>query len=311
MAKATSKSKVYQQPSSDEEYPDEFHGFDSEEDVVNDEEQEEQSFDESEEEDEDEEDGDNDDSDDERVPKQELAELKRSLAHVSFEKLAEIQSKIGMKEFHKTFRKSGSQAEEENDDNTVKRGTKGDRAPIKRDAMKREAKNKPMEMSSKRAVTRRREVVELPAAKRRDPRFDQMSGKLNQDLFEKSYDFLDKYKQDEEQMLKAEMLKEKDPEEKERLQQVLLRMVSQRNATKDAKRKQALQRERKRTEQDLVKQGKKPFYLKKSDQKKLELIDKFKQLGDKNVDKILEKRRKRNATKEHKKVPFKRRKADM
>lgn len=233
------------------------------------------------------------------------------LAHVSFEKLAEIQSKIGMKEFHKTFRKSGLQAEEENDDNTVKKGTKGDRAPKKRDAMKREAKNKPMEMTSKRAVTRRREVVELPAAKRRDPRFDQMSGKLNQDLFEKSYDFLDKYKQDEEQMLKAQMLKEKDPEEKERLQQVLLRMVSQRNATKDSKRKQALQRERKRTEQDLVKQGKKPFYLKKSDQKKLELIDKFKQLGDKNVDKILEKRRKRNATKEHKKVPFKRRKTDM
>ncbi|CAM0134841.1 rRNA biogenesis protein rrp36 [Umbelopsis sp. WA50703] len=309
MAKSTSKSKVYQQSSSDEEYPDEFQGF-SEEEFENGEENEEESFDESEEGGEDEEEEDGDDSDDEKMPKQELEELKRSLAHVSFEKLAEIQSKIGMKEFHKNFRKSGSQVVEE-DENTVKRGTKGDRAPKKKDAMKREAKNKPMEMSSKRAVGRRREVVELPAAKRRDPRFDQMSGKLNQDLFEKSYDFLDKYKQDEEQMLKAQMLKEKDPEEKERLQKVLLRMVSQRNATKDAKRKQALQRERKRTEQELVKQGKKPFYLKKSDQKKLELIDKFKQLGDKNVDKILEKRRKRNATKDHKKVPFKRRKTEM
>lgn len=218
-----------------------------------------------------------------------------------------------MKEFHKNFRRSGSQAEEEPTpkDNTVIKGTKGERAPKKRDAMKRDAKNKPMEMSSKRAVGRLREVVELPAQKRRDPRFDQMSGKLNQDLFEKSYGFLDKYKQDEEQLLKAQMLKEKDPEEKQRLQNVLMRMVSQRSANTEAKRKQAIQRERKRTEQDLVKQGKTPFYLKKSDQKKLALIDKFKQLGDKNVDKILEKRRKRNATKDHKKVPYKRRKTDM
>jgi ribosomal RNA-processing protein 36 len=235
----------------------------------------------------------------------------KGLAHVSFEKLAEIQNKVGMKEFHKNFRKSGSQAEEATQTDTVIKGTKGERAPKKKESMKRESKNKPMEMSSKRAVGRLREVVELPAMKRRDPRFDQMSGKLNQDLFEKSYGFLDKYKQDEEQMLKAQMLKEKDPEEKERLQRVLMRMVSQRSATTEAKRKQALQRERKRTEQELVKQGKKPFYLKKSDQKKLALIDKFKQLGDKNVDKILEKRRKRNATKDHKKVPYKRRKTDM
>jgi ribosomal RNA-processing protein 36 len=239
------------------------------------------------------------------------------LAHVSFEKLAEIQNKVGMKEFHKNFRRSGSQAEEKTQQDTVTdtdkvvKGTKGERTPKKKDSMKRDAKNRPMEMSSKRAVGRFREVVETPTEKRRDPRFDQMSGKLNQDLYEKSYEFLDKYKQDEEQMLKAQILKEKDPEEKERLQHTLTRMVSQRTANTEAKRKQAIKRERKRTEQELVKQGKKPFFLKKSDQKKLELIDKFKQLGDKNVDKILEKRRKRNATKDHKKVPFKRRKTDM
>jgi ribosomal RNA-processing protein 36 len=238
-----------------------------------------------------------------------------ALAHVSFEKLAEIQSKVGMKEFHKNFRRSGSEAEQTKPENTngdtVIKGTKGERTPKKRDSMKRDAKNRPMEMSSKRAVGRYRDVVETPGTKRRDPRFDQMSGKLNQDLFEKSYGFLDKYKQDEEQMLKAQMLKEKDPEEKLKLQNILMRMVSVRTATTEAKRKQSIKRDRKRTEQELVKEGKQPFYLKKSDQKKLELIDKFKQLGDKNVDKILEKRRKRNATKDHKKVPFKRRKTDM
>lgn len=241
--------------------------------------------------------------------------LSLGLAHVSFEKLAEIQSKVGMKEFHKNFRRSGAEEEptkrENSNGDMVIKGTKGERAPKKRDAMKREAKNRPMEMSSKRAVGRYRDVVETAAAKRRDPRFDQMSGKLNQDLFEKSYGFLDKYKQDEEQMLKAQMLKEKDPEEKLKLQNVLMRMVSVRTADTESKRKQAIKRDRKRTEQELIKQGKQPFYLKKSDQKKLELIDKFKQLGDKNVDKILEKRRKRNATKDHKKVPFKRRKTDM
>jgi ribosomal RNA-processing protein 36 len=44
-----------------------------------------------------------------------------------------------------------------------------------------------------------------------------------------------------------------------------------------------------------------------AEKRKLELVDKYNQLGDKSMDRILEKRRKRNANKDHKRVPFVRR----
>jgi ribosomal RNA-processing protein 36 len=84
---------------------------------------------------------------------------------------------------------------------------------------------RPMEMSSKREVTRKREVVELHANKTRDPRFDGLSGKLNQEFFEKSYDFLDEYTRTEKEEMKRVLRKTKDPKEAERLKRALNRYV--------------------------------------------------------------------------------------
>ncbi len=72
-----------------------------------------------------------------------------------------------------------------------------------------------------------------------------------------------------------------------------------------------VKREWKKQEMEQVKQGKKPFYLKESEFKKLELVSKFNQLKDKNIsmDKFLEKRRKKNAAKDHRGMPYKRRSA--
>ena len=56
-----------------------------------------------------------------------------------------------------------------------------------------------------------------------------------------------------------------------------------------------------------VQQGKTPFYLKKGEFKKLELVKKFKQLQGQDVDKLLEKKRKRNASKQHTRLPKSRR----
>jgi ribosomal RNA-processing protein 36 len=59
---------------------------------------------------------------------------------------------------------------------------------------KRANKNCPLEITSKKAVSRFRQAVKVKKKKSIDPRFDSMCGKLNQDLFEKSYSFLDEYK---------------------------------------------------------------------------------------------------------------------
>lgn len=59
---------------------------------------------------------------------------------------------------------------------------------------KRSSKNHPLEVSSRRQVTRFKTVVEVKKKRLVDPRFDSMSGRLNEDLFAKSYAFLDDYK---------------------------------------------------------------------------------------------------------------------
>ncbi|CAG8512064.1 23121_t:CDS:2 [Dentiscutata erythropus] len=130
-------------------------------------------------------------------------------------------------------------------------------------------KHRPMEISSKKPVGRFRQIIEIPShiKKRRDPRFDDLSGKFNEDLFEKSYSFLNEYKRSEIEEVKKSISKERDPEEKQKLQQLLNKL-------------------------------------------KLELVDKFKKLqksDSKVLDRVIEKRRKKNASKEHKYVPFKRR----
>lgn len=61
---------------------------------------------------------------------------------------------------------------------------------------------------------------------KRDPRFDSLSGKFNEDLYEKSYSFLNEYKKSEIEQIKSQISKEKDPVEKSRLQQLLSKLVS-------------------------------------------------------------------------------------
>ncbi|CAG8478269.1 12034_t:CDS:2 [Acaulospora morrowiae] len=182
-------------------------------------------------------------------------------------------------------------------------------------SVKRKSKRRPVEVSSKKPVSRFRKVVDLPSniKKRRDPRFDNLSGKFNEDLFEKSYNFLNEYKDSEIKELQDRISKEKDPEEIEKLRQLLSKLQSKAAHEKQLKQKKLLKRERRKEELELVSRGKTPFYIKKSDEKKLELIDKFEKIQKSNpkaLDKFIEKRRKRNAAKEHRHMPFKRRKVE-
>ncbi|KAF8975472.1 rRNA biogenesis protein rrp36 [Entomortierella lignicola] len=283
-----------------------------------------------------EDDDDSDDSEDDDDKK--LKELQNNLSQIPFDKLAEIQQKLGMKVFHQTLRGSEKKkvatkglqrkgqtyddddSEEDGSDESEDDEDEDDRKPRNkmdklRDAMNKEKKqrkiiqrrndkNKPMEIGSKKPVGRFRQVVEVATNKRRDPRFDSLSGKLDTDLFEKSYSFLKDYQADEMKKLKELIKKERDPDMKEKLQLQLSRMVDRQSMEAAQKRRQEIKREHKRKERELVSKGKNPFFLKKSDQKKLELIDKFQNLKDnpKALARAMEKRRKRNSAKEKIKI---------
>ncbi|KAL0631735.1 rRNA biogenesis protein rrp36 [Maublancomyces gigas] len=182
-----------------------------------------------------------------------------------------------------------------------------------REELKRSSKHAPQEITSKRAVTRRREIVApilTAATQPRDPRFDDaVKGVFDERVFKKNYGFLEDYREDEMKALKQEMTKTKDEGRKEELKKMVVSMQSKKQQQERKDRTVELVREHKKKEREAIKQGKKPFYLKKAEQKKMLLMDKYSKLNEKQLDKVVEKKRKRKAQKEHKNIPFSRREA--
>ncbi|KAI0396129.1 hypothetical protein F5Y17DRAFT_137446 [Xylariaceae sp. FL0594] len=179
---------------------------------------------------------------------------------------------------------------------------------------KRSSKHAPTEMSSKRMVSRKRDVIAVPTVASRDPRFSSASTTNNptdEARLRKAYSFLDEYRDSEISALKAAIKKCKDAREKEELARQLKSMESKKEAQarKDAQR-ELIERHRRR-EKELVSQGVKsrPFYLKKAEQKKQLLLDRFAGMKKRDVQKTIERRRKKLAGKEKKNMPFARRAA--
>jgi ribosomal RNA-processing protein 36 len=172
---------------------------------------------------------------------------------------------------------------------------------------RRANKNQPLELTSKRAVGRFRKVVDVKARKALDPRFEAQSGRLNEDLFGKSYAFLEEYKARELQELKQQLRKTKSAEKREELKhEVALRQQALTEKKKQDKIKSALTK-RKREEREAVANGKGAFYLKRKDKKKLELHTKFQDLQESGrLSKFMAKKRKKNASKDHRWLPTQR-----
>jgi ribosomal RNA-processing protein 36 len=175
----------------------------------------------------------------------------------------------------------------------------------------RASKHAPTELSSKKAVSRKRSVVPIPTIKYRDPRFEALSGPLDTAKVANNYSFLDDYRASEIAALKIQIRKAKDPAVKEGLKKQLISMESREKARKAKELEQEVLREHRRKEKAMVEKGKKPFFLKKGEQKKLALVKKFEGLGEKKVDKLIERRRKKKAGRERKSMPFGRRGVDV
>jgi len=149
----------------------------------------------------------------------------------------------------------------------------------------------------------------VPVIKRdyRDPRFEPLSGPLDETKIQKAYSFLDDYREHEMKELKSAIKKTKDETEKEKLKRALLSMESRKKAQERKKKEAEILDRHRKEEKELVKQGKKPFYLKKTEQRKRLLVDRFSELKGKQLDRVLERRRKKVEGKERKKMPWSRR----
>jgi ribosomal RNA-processing protein 36 len=171
----------------------------------------------------------------------------------------------------------------------------------------RSSKHAPTEISSKKAVSRRREVVQVAKREFRDPRFEPLSGDVDEAKVRGAYSFLDDYREDEIKELKSAIRTTKDEDAKEKLKKALMSMESKMKAQMRKQKEQEILDRHRKEEKELVRQGKQPFYLKKAEQKKRLLLDQFGELKGKKLDHVIERRRKKQEGREKKKMPFKRR----
>jgi ribosomal RNA-processing protein 36 len=167
----------------------------------------------------------------------------------------------------------GSARSAEHGENSSRR----ERGPAR---VKRANKNAPQEVSSKirvgiipahsRAAARER--------KGRDPRFDRLSGKLSEDLFEKSYSWLKDVAQRDAKEMRDVASKEKDADARSEL---LLRASQiEQKLKQDAKKGEEtqLKRARKKAMQDVVASTGKAFWLKKRELRQIEIARKYETL---------------------------------
>jgi ribosomal RNA-processing protein 36 len=157
-------------------------------------------------------------------------------------------------------------------------------------------------------------VVSLPEVRRaaaRDPRFDPIAeGRLDEVKARKVYAFLEEYRDREIADLKAQLKKTKDVSQKEVIKKEIMSMESRKKARRAKEDEEKLLAEHKKKEKELVAQGKKPFYLKKSDQKKQLLTHRYESMSKGQVDKSIQRKRKKVAGREKKELDFMQRVTD-
>ena len=176
--------------------------------------------------------------------------------------------------------------------------------------MPRKNKSFPLECSSKQPVSVLRQVIEPVRPKAIDPRFDRAFGSFHEDQFKEAYGFIKDIQKNERKTLEDSLKKEKDSWKASAIRRTLDRQDSIARSKSQAEFKDHVLKTWKKTERELVAQGKKPYYLKKSDEKQLMLIAKFKEMKERsngqpiNIDKLVEKRRKHKAAKQHSKLPY-------
>ncbi|KAL2212023.1 DUF947-domain-containing protein [Sarocladium strictum] len=229
---------------------------------------------------------------------------KVDLSSISFGALAKAQESLPQG----SRKRKSKIAEADEKETTSRKETYASRTATTKKPSKppgRTSKNAPQEQSSKHPVSRRREILTDPRRAARDPRFDTLGSsndKIEELKAEKAYSFLDDYRESEMAELRKRIKKTTDEAQKAVLKRELHSMES-RKKTKDRKAEaERVIQEHRKQEKELVAQGKTPFYLKKSEQKKRALTDRFKGMSKGQVDRAIERKRKKTAGREKKEL---------
>ncbi|GAB5372055.1 hypothetical protein AAMO2058_001632900 [Amorphochlora amoebiformis] len=165
-------------------------------------------------------------------------------------------------------------------------------------------KNAPEELSSKKPVSRFRQIMQRKKFKPRDPRFDENCGALNPKMFRKAYSFVDDIKSEELRVMNKMMKKTRSKNNKSALKDAINKHKQAKKMQELKEKEREIRQEWEQKEREMVGNGKKQYFLKKSDVKKIMLAEKYLQLKKEGrLDKAMAKRRKKNASKDHRWMP--------
>lgn len=171
-------------------------------------------------------------------------------------------------------------------------------------------KNRPTEISSKVPVKRFKEVIQVPKKVCRDPRFETLCGTFDQDGFRNRYNFLfDENLPAEKKKLQMMIKKSRDPKAKEDLQKNIAWIDNKiKSAPASSKNLETwILSEHKKIEREAARKGKMPFYLKKGEIRERKLVQKYNELKSSGkLESFIDKRRKKNAAKDHRYMPYRR-----
>ena len=181
------------------------------------------------------------------------------------------------------------------------------------------SKHAPAEQSSKRQVTRRRAVIDTShlfdpdkTSQRLhgDPRFSAAVGGVDEEKVRKNYSFLNEYAGKELQELKNTLVEGKKRkrgkitgEEEAELKKEIGRRENRLKAEAKKEKERAIVREHKRDERQKVKDGKKPFFLKKGQVKERARNELWEKMPAKDRQKAEAKREKRRGQIDMKRKP--------
>ncbi|XP_054264923.1 ribosomal RNA processing protein 36 homolog [Macrosteles quadrilineatus] len=218
---------------------------------------------------------------DDRTEDEERVKIREELSSLSFEDLQKLKEKLGTKVYNQTIF-----------------GVKKEKTSSE---FKRANKNRPREESSKKKVPPLREVVPIKKNTVCDPRFDSSCGTFNEEAFKNAYSFINDIKQNEKQQLYKELKKTPNQERKKEIKYLIQRIENQEREEKiKQKKKEKLQQEKEEQIQSL-RQGKKPQFIKKSERKVLDLVERYEELKETGkLKKHIEKRNKKLLNKDRK-----------
>ena len=194
-----------------------------------------------------------------------------------------------------------------------KRNMRNDKSTTHDAVAPKRNKNAPLEMRSNKPVGRFRQIKlnsseAVGTYKPHDPRFSDLNGRLNTQKFYESYDFLDEYQQSEAVKLEKSLKKYKANSDaaleiSEELMKMRQQMSERRKKLREVKRVNELMA----VEKSKIKDGKKPFFLKKNALKEKLLEDRYDELKKEGkLKKFIDKKRKRNSSKDHRWLPVRR-----